>query len=89
MPKHRSAFRNRLEALAVGAFGAVLARRTPESAEAAGRALGRIYRRLDALREARKINRGLVKSGFVASGGDFGFDDAEGCANFVSRVTGQ
>ena len=56
MPKKRSAFRNRLEALLAGALGAVLARKTPEAAEASGRALGRLYRRLDAKRRnlARK-----------------------------------
>jgi len=50
MPKKRTAFRNRLEALLAGAAGAVLARKTPEAAEAWGRALGRLYRRLDAKR---------------------------------------
>jgi KDO2-lipid IV(A) lauroyltransferase len=56
MPKKRTAFRNRLEALLAGAAGRVLARKTPESAEAAGRALGRLYLRLDAKRRdlARK-----------------------------------
>jgi KDO2-lipid IV(A) lauroyltransferase len=56
MPKKRSAFRNRLEALLAGALGAVLARKTPEAAEASGRALGRLYLRLDAKRRnlARK-----------------------------------
>jgi hypothetical protein len=51
--------------------------------------LNLISRRLDALKEARKINRGDVKSGFLASGGAFGFNDAQGCATFVSRVTRQ
>lgn len=50
MPKHRTAFRNRLEAFLAGALGAVLARKTPEAAESTGRALGRVYRRLDASR---------------------------------------
>ena len=47
MPKKRTAFRNRLEALAAGAVGAALAKMTPEAAEAFGRALGRLYLRLD------------------------------------------
>jgi KDO2-lipid IV(A) lauroyltransferase len=50
MPKKRTAFRNRLEALAAGAVGAALAKMTPEAAEAFGRALGRLYLRLDAWR---------------------------------------
>ena len=50
MPKKRTAFRNRLEALAAGAAGAALAKMTPEAAEASGRALGRLYLRLDARR---------------------------------------
>ena len=50
MPKHRTALRNRLEAGLAGAFGAVLARSTPEAAESTGRALGRFYRHLDARR---------------------------------------
>ncbi len=50
MPKKRTAFRNLLEALLAGAAGAVLARRTPETAEASGRALGRLYHRLDGKR---------------------------------------
>lgn len=50
MPKHRTALRNRLESFVVGAFGAVLARKTPEAAESTGRGLGRLYRRLDASR---------------------------------------
>ncbi len=40
-----------------------------------------------AQRRSRKIKRGEVKSGFMASGSDFGFDDAVGCASFISRVT--
>jgi KDO2-lipid IV(A) lauroyltransferase len=55
MPKKRTAFRNRLEALAAGAAGAVLARTTPQAAEASGRALGRLYRKLDA--ERRDLTR--------------------------------
>jgi Kdo2-lipid IVA lauroyltransferase/acyltransferase len=55
MPKNRTAFRNRLEALAAGAAGAVLARTTPRAAEASGRALGRLYRKLDA--ERRDLTR--------------------------------
>jgi KDO2-lipid IV(A) lauroyltransferase len=47
MPKKRTASRNRLEALAAGAAGAALAKMTPEAAEAFGRALGRLYLRLD------------------------------------------
>lgn len=50
MSKKRSAFRNRFEALLVAAVGAALARRTPEAAEKFGRALGRLYLRLDAKR---------------------------------------
>jgi hypothetical protein len=49
--------------------------------------LNLIYRRLYARNQARKINRGDVKSGFEASGADFGFGDAVGCAGFISRVT--
>ena len=50
MPKKRTAFRNRLEALAAGAAGAALAKMTPEAAEALGRALGRLYLRVDSRR---------------------------------------
>lgn len=50
MPKQRTAFRNRLEALAAGALAAALARQTPEAAEATGRALGRLFRRVDGRR---------------------------------------
>jgi len=50
MPRHRTALRNRLEAFLAGALGAVLARTTPEAAESTGRALGRLYRHLDARR---------------------------------------
>ena len=49
--------------------------------------LGQVHRRLDSFRDVRRIKRGQVKSGFVASGGDFGFNDALGCADFLSRVT--
>jgi glycosyltransferase involved in cell wall biosynthesis len=49
--------------------------------------LGRVHGRLDAFREVRRIRRGEVKSGFLASGGDFGFTDALGCADFLSKVT--
>ena len=49
--------------------------------------LGRVHGRLDAFREVRKIRRGEVQSGFLASGDNFGFSDALGCANFLSRVT--
>jgi hypothetical protein len=51
--------------------------------------LNLIYRRLYAFKQTRKINRGDVKSGFLASGADFGFGDAVGCAGFISRVTRQ
>lgn len=50
VPKHRTALRNRLEAFVAGALGAALARKTPEAAESTGRALGRLYHRLDARR---------------------------------------
>jgi KDO2-lipid IV(A) lauroyltransferase len=50
VPKHRTAFRNRLESFFASALGAVLARKTPEAAESTGRALGRLYRRLDGSR---------------------------------------
>ncbi|MEO8587370.1 MAG: lysophospholipid acyltransferase family protein [Acidobacteriota bacterium] len=50
MPKHRTALRNRLEDFAARALGAALARKTPAAAEATGRSLGRLYRRLDARR---------------------------------------
>lgn len=52
MPKNRNALRNRLEAFLAGAFGAYLAKKTPEAAESTGRALGRLYRRLDGRRRA-------------------------------------
>src|SRR5450759_5929921 len=50
VPKHRTALRNRLEAFLAGALGAAVARKTPEAAESTGRALGRLYHRLDARR---------------------------------------
>src|SRR5450759_1758405 len=50
VPKHRTALRNRLEAFVAGALGAALARKTPEAAESTARALGRLYRHLDARR---------------------------------------
>jgi len=50
MAKKRTAFRNRLEALAAGGAGAALARLAPEAAEGCGRALGRLYLRLDGKR---------------------------------------
>jgi hypothetical protein len=54
-----------------------------------GRAIGlnKVRQRVHALAEARKIRRGQVKDGFNASGADFGFRDAVGCAAFVSQVT--
>src|ERR1035437_9065685 len=51
VPKHRTALRNHLEAFVAGALGAALARKTPEAAESTGRALGRLYRHLDARRQ--------------------------------------
>jgi KDO2-lipid IV(A) lauroyltransferase len=50
MPKNRTRARNRIEALLASAVGAFLARKTPEKAEAWGRAAGRLYSRLDARR---------------------------------------
>ena len=52
------------------------------------RALGlnHAYRRVAAMREVRRIRRGQVKSGFHASGADFGFSDAVGCADFIAKV---
>jgi glycosyltransferase involved in cell wall biosynthesis len=49
--------------------------------------LNLVYRRLNRLKEIRRIKRGDVKAGFMAAGSDFGFRDAVGCANFISRVT--
>jgi hypothetical protein len=51
--------------------------------------LNHLHQRLDAFKEARKINRGQVHGGFHAAGVDFGFSDALGCAGFLSRVTRQ
>ena len=48
--------------------------------------LNHVYRRLNAARERRKIRQCDVKSGFVASGNDFGFQDAKGCADFVAMI---
>jgi len=61
----------------------------PSAVTRLARTLGlhHVRRKLDTRREVRRINRGDVKSGFVAAGADFGFDDALGCADFVSRVT--
>jgi glycosyltransferase involved in cell wall biosynthesis len=49
--------------------------------------LNHLNRRVAAFREVRRIKRGEVKAGFHVSGGDFGFDDALGCADFLSKVT--
>jgi glycosyltransferase involved in cell wall biosynthesis len=49
--------------------------------------LDRVRQRVDLLQENRKVARGDVKAGFTVSGDDFGFDDALGCAVFISRVT--
>jgi KDO2-lipid IV(A) lauroyltransferase len=57
MSRERSAFRNRAEALAVSALRGVFARMSPERAEAAGRRLGLLYRRVDARRrELARVN---------------------------------
>jgi glycosyltransferase involved in cell wall biosynthesis len=72
-----------------------LARLAAEPAErvSAARRLGRalrlnlVFRRLKALNQIRKIKRGEVQAGFMAAGSDFGFRDAVGCANFISKVT--
>lgn len=48
--------------------------------------VSRVYRRLKTLMDGRKIKRRQVNSGFRVSGGDFGFNDAVGCADFLSRV---
>jgi hypothetical protein len=54
-----------------------------------GRAIGlnRVRQHVHAFAEVRKIRQGKVQAGFQASGADFGFHDAVGCAAFVSRVT--
>jgi glycosyltransferase involved in cell wall biosynthesis len=49
--------------------------------------LNHVNRRFDTFKEVRKIRRGRVKSGFLASGDHFGFHDALGCADFLSRIT--
>jgi glycosyltransferase involved in cell wall biosynthesis len=49
--------------------------------------LNQLQNRLEQFNEVRKIKRGQVQSGFVAAGDDFGFHDALGCAEFLSRVT--
>jgi hypothetical protein len=49
--------------------------------------LNRLQNRLENFNEVRRIKRGQVKAGFIASGTDFGFHDALGCAAFLSRVT--
>ena len=45
-----------------------------------------IHSNVAAMKEVRRIRRGQVKSGFHASGADFGFSDAVGCADFVAKV---
>jgi len=62
MAKKRTAFRNRLEALAAGGAGAALARMAPEAAEAFGRALGRAYLKLDERR--RNLTRANLARAF-------------------------
>jgi KDO2-lipid IV(A) lauroyltransferase len=62
MPKKRTSFRNRLEALAAGVAGAALAKMTPEGAEAFGRSLGRLYLRLDGRR--RTLARANIARAF-------------------------
>ena len=62
MPRVRSAFRNRVEALAVSALRAVFARMTPERAEATGRRLGLAYRRVDHRR--RELARANIARAF-------------------------
>ncbi len=52
MGRDRSALRNRAEALLVEALRGVLATMSPERAEAAGRRLGLLYRRVDGRRRA-------------------------------------
>jgi hypothetical protein len=46
-----------------------------------------LQNRLEQFTEVRKVKRGQVRSGFTVSGSDFGFNDALGCAEFLSRVT--
>jgi glycosyltransferase involved in cell wall biosynthesis len=49
--------------------------------------LNRVRERVATYREAKRIKRGQVKAGFRAAGRDFGFEDALGCAAFLSKVT--
>jgi hypothetical protein len=53
-----------------------------------GRAFGLnvINRRREAMREIKKVKQGRVMSGFFVSGGDFGFQDALSCAEFIARI---
>jgi hypothetical protein len=51
--------------------------------------LRHVRRRLRAAKQRWKIGRGDVKAGFVASGNEYGFHDAAGCADFVSMVARQ
>jgi Kdo2-lipid IVA lauroyltransferase/acyltransferase len=62
MGRDRSALRNRVEALAVNALRRVFARMTPERAEAAGRRLGLLYRRVD--RRRRELARANIARAF-------------------------
>jgi KDO2-lipid IV(A) lauroyltransferase len=62
MGRHRSAFRNRAEALAVSALRGVFARMTPEVAEAAGRRLALAYRRVD--RRRRELAHANIAKAF-------------------------
>jgi glycosyltransferase involved in cell wall biosynthesis len=48
-----------------------------------------LRRRVRASRNARKVNRGEVASGFQVSGGDFGFHGIVGCAQFLGGVVGR
>lgn len=45
-----------------------------------------VRRWLDARRQIRDIRAGRVHAGFTVSGGDFGFDDALGCSEFLSEA---
>ena len=62
MGRDRSALRNRAEALAVAALRGVFARMAPESAEAVGRRLGLVYRRVD--RRRRELARANIARAF-------------------------
>ncbi len=62
MGRNRSAFRNRAEALAVSALRGVFARMPPERAEAIGRRLGLLYRRVDGRR--RELARENIARAF-------------------------